>query len=281
LFCAIIVAYVAFSAAESSLWERMGGADVIEPMCNDLYDRHASDPLTKPWFGKHRDHNVRTAEEVKKHVYTFFSAGIGGPHKYEGRSMTETHQNMKITHNALHALSNHVMEQMYQHSAGGDKEREEVLGILKSLYGEVHSNGPPDFAKPKKTLWERMGGEEVIKPLCNDLYVLHATDPLTAPWFGNHKWNDRIAAHVKEHVFTFFSAGIGGPHKYEGRSMIDTHKKMREQKPITEVAFHALTNHVMVMMEKHNAGGQQERDEVLAILKSLKNDVMFGGKSEL
>ena len=85
---------------------------VIEPLCNDLYDRHASDPLTKPWFGAHCDAHARTADQVKKHVYTFFLAGIGGPHKYEGRSMVDTHASMKITNNALHALTNHVMEQM-------------------------------------------------------------------------------------------------------------------------------------------------------------------------
>lgn len=274
-----IVSAVGLTHGAPSLWDRMGGAEVIEPLCNDLYDRHASDPLTAPWFGESRDHNTRTAAAVKKHVYGFFSAGIGGPVKYEGRSMVETHASMKLTKNALHALTNHVIEQMYLHSAGGAAEREEVLAILKSLYGDVSSNGFKEFGKPKKSLWDRMGGENVIKPLCNDLYNLHASDPLTAPWFGNHTWNDRIAAHVKEHVFTFFSSGIGGPHKYAGRSMIETHTKMREQKPITETAFHALTNHVMIAMEKHRAGGEQERDEVLGILLSLKGDVMFGGKA--
>ena len=184
----------------------------------------------------------------------------------------------KISNGAIHALTNHVLEQMYLHAAGGEKEREEVLAILKSLYGDVLAAGVKHFPTATKSLWERLGGEETVRPMCDDLYNLHASDPLTAPWFGNHAWNDRIAAHVKEHVFTFFSSGIGGPHKYAGRSMVEAHAKMRQQKPITEVAFHALTTHVLIMMERHQAGGEHEREEVLAILLSLKADVVFGGK---
>jgi hemoglobin len=287
----------------------MGGEDVIWPLCNDLYERHASDPLTAPWFGPSRDHNSRTAKAVKEHVYAFFSAGIGGPHKYKGRSMKvrrpvpadrtllqwrlaliptdrrlqEAHnwKHAKISNAAIHALTNHVLEQMYLHAAGDEQEREEVLKILKSLYGDVLSAGIKEFPKASKSLWERLGGEDIVRPMCDDLYNLHASDPLTAPWFGNRTWNDRIAAHVKEHVFTFFSSGIGGPHKYAGRSMAEAHAKMREQKPITEVAFHALTTHVLIMMERHQAGGEQEREEVLAILQSLKADVVFGGTKEL
>lgn len=127
------------------------------------------------------------------------------------------------------------------------------------------------------SLYERMGGESVLRPLCNDLYGLHASDPLTAPWFSpSSEWNDRTADEVKEHVFNFFSAGIGGPHEYKGRSMADAHKKMREMKPITEAAFHALCYHVLTTMKKHNAGGDKEIEEVLGILQSLKPQVMQG-----
>ena len=94
-----------------------------------------------------------------------------------------------------------------------------------------------------------MGGEQVIKPMVKralplvalpcvalrapsdtrlrtELCNLHATDPLTAPWFGADKpWNTRSPAEVERNVFTFFSAGIGGPHKYEGRSMVEAHEE--------------------------------------------------------
>ena len=67
------------------------------------------------------------------------------------------------------------------------------------------------------SLYTRMGEEAIIRPMCNELYELHASDPITAPWFPpSSSWNKRTAAEVKENVFTFFSSGIGGPHEYKG-----------------------------------------------------------------
>jgi hemoglobin len=127
------------------------------------------------------------------------------------------------------------------------------------------------------SLYTRMGEEAVIRPMCNDLYDLHASDPITAPWFPpSATWNTRTAAEVKENVFTFFSSGIGGPHEYKGQDMVAAHANIREKKPLTEAAFHALVYHVMKMMKKHKSGGQQEADEVWGILLSLKSAVMEG-----
>merc|ERR1719197_1835564 len=127
-------------------------------------------------------------------------------------------------------------------------------------------------AKSDKSLWDRMGGESQIRPLCNYLYELHSTDPLTAPWFGNCPGNIRTPDQIKENVFTFFSAGIGGPHEYKGNDMKTAHMHMN----IDNHAFHALTNHVFVGMEKHKTGGIREREEVYDILWSLREDVMAG-----
>jgi len=254
----------------------MGGETKIRPLCNDLYDRHAKDPLTAKWFGAHVDGNRRTADEVKENVFTFFSSGIGGPHAYEGNDMKAAHQHMEIDKHAFHALTNHVFEQMEKHNTGGSAEREEVFDILWSLRPDVmHAteSNPSPALSPEQSLWERMGGEAKIRPLCNDLYDMHASDPLTAKWFGAHvDGNCRTANEVKENVFTFFSSGIGGPHEYKGNDMKVAHQHMK----IDKHAFHALTNHVLVGMERHQTGGRAEREEVYEILMSLKPDVLHG-----
>ena len=65
--------------------------------------------------------------------------------------------------------------------------------------------------KPTGSLWTRMCEEKVIRPMCNDLYDLHASDPLTKDWFPpSSSWNQRTAAEVKENVFTSFSSGSVG-----------------------------------------------------------------------
>jgi glutathione S-transferase/truncated hemoglobin YjbI len=266
-----------YTKAAISLWDRMGGEAKVRPLCNDLYDMHASDPLTAPWFGAHVEGNQRTADQVKENVFTFFSAGIGGGHEYGGRDMKAAHEHMNIDPHAFHALCNHVLVGMEKHRTGGKAEREEVWDILMSLQDDVmygtSQKEKPAAEAPSASLWDRMGGEDKIRPLCNDLYNMHATDPLTAPWFGQHTTgNKRTAEEVKENVFTFFSAGIGGPHPYGGNDMKTAHLHMK----IDKHAFHALTNHVLVGMEKHKTGGKGERNEVYDILMSLRPDVMHG-----
>merc|ERR1719502_1408207 len=141
----------------------------------------------------------------------------------------------------------------------------------------------PKTADAAASLWNRMGGEEKIRPLCDDLYTMHSTDRLTAAWFGgkagsapgtgrDKEGNRRSADEVRQNVLGFFSAGIGGPIEYKGNDMKTAHMHMR----IPQHVFHALTNHVMVGMEKHKTGGLQELNEVHAILMSLKPDVMYG-----
>merc|ERR1711953_928954 len=97
-------------------------------------------------------------------------------------------------------------------NVGGPGERAEVADILRSLESEVRTG--------KASLWDRLGGEEKIVPLVAAAYERHTTDPLTAPWFGEGKYqNSGVDSHVKQMLLEFFSAGIGGPYEYTGRSM--------------------------------------------------------------
>ena len=61
--------------------------------------------------------------------------------------------------------------------------------------------------------------------------------------------------------------------RYEGRSLVETHKSMK----IDEGAFHVVVYHILAEMAAFGAGGKAERFESLAILTSLKAEVMPGG----
>lgn len=124
---------------ELSLWERLGGEDGVRPLVEEIYKLHVSDPLTKDYFGPHKFSNNGNAQYVIDQVFNFFSAGIGGPHEYTGKSMSETHVGMKISQTAFHALTGHVTSAMKAREAGGPREREEVLSILYSLKSDVMS----------------------------------------------------------------------------------------------------------------------------------------------
>ena len=58
-----------------------------------------------------------------------------------------------------------------------------TAGIIVKLLVFTSSVFSAKLGSP--TLRERMGGEFEIKPLCDDLYEMHASDLLTASWFGS------------------------------------------------------------------------------------------------
>ena len=69
-------------------------------------------------------------------------------------------------------------------------------------------------ADPMASLWDRLGGEIVTKPVGSAINDRHASDPLSADLFGPRKSD---TSWITDGVnITFFSSRAGGPHKYEG-----------------------------------------------------------------
>jgi hemoglobin len=187
---------------------------------------------------------------------------------------TKMAEQYPIMEAAFHAITYHVLETTAKHKSGDAHEKEDVLAILMSLKPDVLQFGLP-VPEDDKSQYDRMGAEETIRPMCNELYNSHATNLITAPWFpSTSKWNQRTVDEVKENVFTFFSSGIGGPYEYKGQDMVAAHANMRDMNPITEAAFHAIVVHVIMVTKKHNAEGKREMDEVWGILMSLKPAVI-------
>merc|ERR1712046_370840 len=110
-----------------------GGEEKIRPMLDYAYSRYSTDPLTTYTFQKGVAQNTCDPDHIKNAVITFFSAGIGGPFKYEGKDMTAAHADMGIDEVAYHALNACFLEAMEKFGTGDRKEWNEVLGILLSL----------------------------------------------------------------------------------------------------------------------------------------------------
>ena len=109
-----------------------------------------------------------------------------------------------------------------------------------------------------------MGGTEGITRIASDLVDLHMANPTIAPRFANSD----VAA-VKNGAATFFIAGSGGPSVYEGKDMLATHKGMN----INNDEFIAVLDDAMEALAKNDVG-QREKEEVLYILYSMKQDVV-------
>lgn len=114
------------------------------------------------------------------------------------------------------------------------------------------------------SLFERLGGEENIRKISNDLVELHLANPLFKARF-----KDSNAANLKKSVGDFFIAGSGGPQIYEGKDMLSAHKSMN----ISDNEYMAAVDDVMQALGQ-NGIGDQEKSEVLYIFHSLRPEVV-------
>lgn len=114
------------------------------------------------------------------------------------------------------------------------------------------------------TLYERLGGREKITSLVTDIVDNHLRNPLIRTRFEKV---DRPT--LERHVAEFFCAGSGGPESYTGKDLVTAHKGMN----ISEQELVATIDDLLAAMTKQGYE-QAEKNEVLAILYSLKGDVV-------
>ena len=116
------------------------------------------------------------------------------------------------------------------------------------------------------TLFERLGGAEQIAAISSDVVERHLVNPKIKEHF--EKVEDVPA--LKKHVTEFFIMGSGGPANYQGRDMPSAHKDM----DIDEGELIAAIDDVLASLDSFDID-TVTRNEVLAILYSLKDEVMF------
>jgi hemoglobin len=114
------------------------------------------------------------------------------------------------------------------------------------------------------SLYERLGGTEGITQIASDLVEIHMANPSISP-----RYADSDVAAVKNGAATFFIAGTGGPHVYEGKNMLETHRGMN----ISGEEFLAVLDDVLAALQK-NGIGQREQEEVLYVMYSMKLEVV-------
>ena len=116
----------------------------------------------------------------------------------------------------------------------------------------------------KPTLYERLGGEIGVRKIVNDVLDKNSNNPLIGYHFRNIDMDK-----LKQLVFEFFSMGTGGPHQYTGRDMRTSHTGMN----INEEEWASATDDTVLALD-NNGVGQEEKNEVIAILESLKGDIV-------
>ena len=121
---------------QPTLYERLGGSFNIATVVDDLIDRVMTDARLNANPAVDEAHHKVSPAGFKYHVTEMLCGAAGGPQKYTGRSMRDSHQNLNITPKEWDAFMDDV-EQTLDRFKVPAAEQAEVKAIVQSTYGDI------------------------------------------------------------------------------------------------------------------------------------------------
>ena len=115
----------------TTLYERLGSAEGIARLVDDVVAAHLINPVVKTRF-----ENAKDMPRLKKMAAEFFCAGAGGPAPYTGKDMLAAHKGMNINEQEYLAVMDDIVGAMDKNRLGEDVKKD-VIAILYSLKGEI------------------------------------------------------------------------------------------------------------------------------------------------
>ena len=115
----------------NSLYQRLGGANGIARLVDDVIAAHLTNPAVKTRF-----ENIKDLDHAKEMARQFFSAGSGGPETYTGKDMLTAHKGMNISEQEYLAVMDDIIGAMEKHGLSQDAKKD-VIAILYSLKSEI------------------------------------------------------------------------------------------------------------------------------------------------
>ncbi|MCD6050150.1 MAG: globin-like protein [Verrucomicrobia bacterium] len=159
-------------------------------------------------------------------------------------------------------------------------------GVKKAEVTEGGTNGVVGAqVEGKLALFDRLGGEAGIKAIIDDFTPRVLQDP-RVNWDrsdvkgkgvafirkdGPEPWtaDDRAVATLKKHLVQFLVLATGGPAKYEGKDMRETHAKMRIGNP----EFDAVLGDLKASLDRLKIPNKEQK-ELLSIVESTRPQIV-------
>jgi len=128
----------------------------------------------------------------------------------------------------------------------------------------------------KPSLYDRLGGVYSIAAVVDALIDRIMTDPrLNANPLVNDAHHRVTPPGFKYLVTEIVCSAAGGPQKYSGRSMADSHSHLK----ITAKEWDAFVDDVWLTLDKFGVPAQ-EQAELRAIVNSTRSDIVFAAGNE-
>jgi hemoglobin len=121
------------ATATPTLYQRLGGYDVVAAFTDQWLGLVLGDPALSPYF---RGMSNDTKGRARQLIVDFIAASTGGPTIYTGRDMKTLHEGLGISREEYDALLQHAKTTLDAVGVGA-RERDDVLSWMASLEGDM------------------------------------------------------------------------------------------------------------------------------------------------
>lgn len=124
---------------EPTLFDRLGGVYNIAVVVDDFIDRVMSDPRLNANPAVNEAHHKVPPAGFKYFVTEMVCWATGGPQKYTGRSMSDSHRHLNITPKEWDAFMEDFQQTLDKFQVPA-REQGELRAIVQSTYDEIVPN---------------------------------------------------------------------------------------------------------------------------------------------
>lgn len=115
-----------------------------------------------------------------------------------------------------------------------------------------------------RSLYDRLGGKGAISAVVETFVTTVGGDQRINGYFSSTDLGQ-----LKMHLVNQICEASGGPCRYTGRTMKQTHAGMG----VTTAAFNALVEDLITALDRHKVG-KTEQNELLGVLGPMKSDIV-------
>jgi truncated hemoglobin YjbI len=265
-------------AQQKSLYERLGGVHAIAAVVDDFVNRL----IVNPVIGS----NPRTVASLQKipvpaikfQLTAMLCQVSGGPQKYFGHDMKAAHMGLMISDAEWDAAAADLKATLDKFNVP-EKEQQEIFVLVSSTKPDIVTSDPTprktnmrDAKMGKKgSLYERLGGVYAIAAVVDDFVNRLLQNPviLGNPRTVEAAGSGRITVPGLKYLLTEqLCEATGGPHKYTGRNMKESHKNLA----ISDKEWESSVQDLIATLNKFKVP-EKERKELLRAIEKTRKDV--------
>jgi hemoglobin len=113
-----------------SLYEKFGGHDGVKAVVDTFYEAVLAHPDVAPFFSE------TNMKKQRLHQTNFISLVLGGPNKYEGKSLREAHAHMKLTDKEFNVIAELLSNALRKHGVS-EEDITSVLKVVATTHDDV------------------------------------------------------------------------------------------------------------------------------------------------